>query len=139
MVSLLVISCLAAAFTPVVTERIQKQNEIPAISQEQNTNSELQNLLKNCRLNEKKDGLICDIPLDSEFAPDNKEKIQTKVNYSKKRDDIRFDNREYGNYQTSTVVKTDKIPNKIINENEQLQNLEEIDLDELIKENFTFE
>ena len=82
-------------------------------------------LLKNCKLNNNKTKLICEVELaktenfennkikDNNLKVvkqiDNDNPVSTKVKYSERRDKIRFKDKESGEYQTST---TDEITDK---------------------------
>ena len=139
LISLVVISCVLAAMTPVVTKKLS--NRTITVGQNlssSSTNSKVQdintvlNVLKDCRLNESKTGLICEIELSQLDDNDDKEdnnkfnnddtniaitpqEDSVNVRYSERRDKIRFDNRESGGYKTSTVVKkqADSVVKKI--------------------------
>ena len=107
MIALIIISCITAAFAPVISKKM-KTNEItvnqPSLSEYKKIidTQTLLDALKDCSLNEDKTKLICEVELSDSKNNNNFQDNQTlKVKYSERRDKIRFDNREEGNYTTS--------------------------------------
>jgi len=123
-ISIVAISCITAAFAPVITKRIKNQNAtrhsitINTSSKAQDLSAIL-NVLKDCKLNNSKTALICEIELSKAGLDDENIKKElsknieqqkpksiktTEVKYSERRDKIRFDDREQGGYQTTTTT-----------------------------------
>lgn len=117
LISLIIISCIMAAFSPVITKKLTARNEIittPQLIQPASvikSNKKEQDLetfmeiLKDCKMNPDRTKLICEIELAQSNEKEDEATPSTKVTYSDRRDKIRFKDADKGNYQTSTVTK----------------------------------
>ena len=117
MISLIIISCICTAFTPVISKRLSASRnlnttnkiELPELESLGDKKTMLE-AMRDCRLNKDKTRLICEVELsDLKSAPKNKSNSNSSVNvnYAGRRDKIRFDNKEEGNYHVSTIVQND--------------------------------
>ncbi len=122
MISMIVISCICAAFVPVISKKLSAshvnkvQNAI-SLPEDVSLKDKITMLeaMRDCRLNKDKTRLICEVELSELKSASNVKRVNessVKVKYSERRDKIRFDNKEEGNYQVSNVVQTDLQNNK---------------------------
>ncbi|MBQ8476503.1 prepilin-type N-terminal cleavage/methylation domain-containing protein, partial [bacterium] len=114
LISLVAISCILAAMTPVITKKLSNPNtmqittanptELIKSNKKEKDLETFFEILKDCKLNSDKSKLVCEIELSQSDDTQN-DTSSHKVTYSARRDKIRFKNREEGSYQTSTVTK----------------------------------
>ena len=121
LISMVVISCLVAAFAPVMTQKANSKRESEALKQylmqnakEKTTKEDkkeqrleaLNDVLKYCQIDSETNKLVCDINDEEDEATQEETSVTPKVTYSQRRDKIRFDTKEQGRYSTTVVTNS---------------------------------
>ena len=126
LISLIAISCIMAAMAPIISKKMSSNNIV--ISQQSmdaiNTSTKGQNIeeflqmLKDCKLNQDKTKLICEVAISQKKQKNNNSKeIEEKTNviYSPRRDKIRFKTASDSGYKTTSITE------EPINQDSQVQ------------------
>ena len=118
LLGIIVISFITAAFVPVISKKLASSEVTinnPSEQDEAHQAKIMLEAMKSCKLNEEKTKLICEVELSElkNSEPYSKEivlsdsdisKNSVNIKYSERRDKIRFDNKETGNYKTTSYT-----------------------------------